>query len=260
VRIALIGDSHGHLPALEAVLKAARDAGPDLIVHIGDVLTAPFSPDPVEDSIALLKAEGVVTICGNHDLVMRSPGTPEWQRAIDLRVAARGGPPGPWVRYVPIGQARMTPETIAWVRALPDDLRVDVARPGDVYVSHSLPGNPFATITGSDPRETFTDEMREAAFARPDPAEADLILCGHSHSPKTLFRNRADGQQQIVVRTGATIGWDVQPGSAERPAGYAIVTRFPDGWRGELKATTWRPTDPTWHWRREIDRLEAAER
>ena len=38
-----------------------------------------------------------------------------------------------------------------------------------------------------------------------------------------------------------------------------MLTRFPDGWRGELKVTTWRPTDPNWHWHREIDEIEAAE-
>ena len=55
MRIALIGDSHGFLPALEAVLSASRAAAPDLVVHCGDLVTVPFSPDPPAESVELLR-------------------------------------------------------------------------------------------------------------------------------------------------------------------------------------------------------------
>jgi predicted phosphodiesterase len=249
MRIALIGDSHGHLPALEAVVAAARAAAPDLIVHCGDLVTIPFSPDPPGQSFDLLRAEGIPTIYGNHDLMMRAWGTPEWERAIALRLV-RGYAPGPWVRHVAAGQAALGEADLAWLRALPEDMVL----PERVYLTHSLPGNPFLSLDGGDEREQGVDALeREAAFARPGAAEAELILCGHAHSPKMFQRPR-----QLVVRTGAAVGPNVPTGTSERRADYAVLTHAPAGWRVSFETTAWRPRDPTWHWRRPIEEIEAA--
>src|SRR5262249_54285363 len=121
------------------------------------------------------------------------------------------------------------------------------------------PGNPFASVTGSDPREAgITPEMREAAFERPGSARAELILCGHTHVPRAIWRTRLDGRPQLIVRTGAAIGWDIQHGQVVRHGSYAVLTRRAAGWHGSFGVTYWRPRDPDWHWRRPIDELEAA--
>ena len=46
IRIGLLGDTHGHVPALEASIRGCREAGVDLVVHCGDFINTPFSPDP----------------------------------------------------------------------------------------------------------------------------------------------------------------------------------------------------------------------
>jgi predicted phosphodiesterase len=251
LRIALIGDSHGHLPALEAVLAAARASAPDLVVHCGDLVTIPFSPDPPGESFDLLRAEGVPTIYGNHDLMLRAWGTPEWEPTLALRLA-RGYAPGPWVRFVGAGQDRLRPDDLAWLRGLP----ADMALAERVYLTHSLPGNPFLSLDDGDEREQgIAPADREAAFARPGAAEAELILCGHSHMPRLLER-----PGQLVVRTGAAIGPTVPPGTELRRGDFAVVTRGPSGWEVAFESTEWRPRDPGWHWRRPIEELERAER
>lgn len=251
MRIGLIGDSHGHLPALEAVVNASRGEACDVVVHVGDLVTVPFSPDPPGDSIALLRAEGIPTIYGNHELAIRSHGTPEWELTMALRMR-RGYAPGPWVRHVPAGQAVFTDAEMAWLRALPADLSL---ADGAVYVCHSLPGNPFLSLDGGDSRERAIDVVeREAAFNLPGPARAELILCGHAHSKKVLPRER-----QTVIRTGAAIGGGLNAGSAERVGEYAIVTYRPGGWEIDFRTTTWRPTDPTWYWLRPIEAIETEE-
>ena len=58
MRIGLISDTHGSIPALQAALAACRTAAPDMIVHAGDFLSSPFSPDPPGETIALLGNEG----------------------------------------------------------------------------------------------------------------------------------------------------------------------------------------------------------
>src|SRR4051794_41127148 len=51
MRIGLIGDTHGYVPALEAAIAGCRDAGVDQIVHCGDFLSSTFSPDPPDETI-----------------------------------------------------------------------------------------------------------------------------------------------------------------------------------------------------------------
>lgn len=250
MRISLIGDSHGFVPALEAVLAAARAASPDVIVFAGDLLTVPFSPDPPAETIALLRAGDVRSIFGNHDLMLRSWGTPEWDAAMAMRLM-RGYAPGLWVSLVPDGQARLAPNDLAWLRALPAELTLDAGRPGDVYVCHAIPGNPFLSIDGSDAREKVAPEVREAALRQPKPAAADLILCGHSHVPQAFCRHT----RQLVVRTGSANGWEAHSRGPGRAGGYAVVTQRGDDWDVEFGLAPWRPRDPSWSWRRSLEEV-----
>lgn len=248
MRIALVGDSHGFVPALESVLAAARATTPDLLLFAGDLLTVPFSPDPPGESIALLRAADVRSVYGNHDLMLRSWGTPEWDAAMAMRLT-RGYRPGRWVELVPDGQARLSADDLAWLRALPGELTFDRGRPGDVYVCHAVPGNPFLSIDGSDRREQGTAELREAALRQPAPAAADLILCGHAHLPQAFCLPT----KQLVVRTGAAAGWDEGGRGAERQGGYAVVTERRGDWAIEFGLAAWRPRDPTWSWRGSLE-------
>src|SRR5688500_16791528 len=92
MRLALIGDTHGYLPALEAALTACHDAAPDLILHCGDFLSATFSPDPPGESIALLRAAGVRAICGNGEVYLRDWATERWEGSLALRRARADSP------------------------------------------------------------------------------------------------------------------------------------------------------------------------
>lgn len=248
MRIGLIGDSHGFVPALETAIAACRAAGVDVLVHCGDAITCPFSPDPPGESIALIRAEGIPTVAGNHDMIVRAWGTLEWEAVMALRMV-RGYPVGSWVERVAHGQRRLTDEELAWLRGLPMELLLSARRQDDVYLSHALPGNPFLSVDGGDAREQgVTDAMRAAAFALPGPGAADLVLTGHSHVPATFRRDT-----RTVVRTGAAIGWDVPPGAEERPCGYAVATLGHDGWDVGHGVATWRPRDPHWTWRSSLE-------
>lgn len=44
MRIAVLSDIHGNLPALEAVLADLRAHAPDLVVNLGDCATGPLWP------------------------------------------------------------------------------------------------------------------------------------------------------------------------------------------------------------------------
>jgi predicted phosphodiesterase len=65
VRIALISDIHGNLPALDAVLHDIRIRGNvDAIYHLGDLVG--YAPWPNE-VVARLVEEGITGVAGNYD-------------------------------------------------------------------------------------------------------------------------------------------------------------------------------------------------
>ncbi len=75
-RIAVIGDPHGNLPAVEAVLARLREESPDAVFHAGDVVNGPCSRATLE----LLESEGISGVFGNHEeyiLLCDGPETPE---------------------------------------------------------------------------------------------------------------------------------------------------------------------------------------
>ncbi|HLZ09542.1 MAG TPA: metallophosphoesterase [Chloroflexota bacterium] len=255
MRIALIGDTHGYLPALEAAVAACRALAPDLIVHCGDFLSTPFTPDPPEETIALLKAEGISAIVGNGEAYLRDWGTPRYGADLVQR-RARADSPDYFLPYVPAGQAQLRADDLAWLRALPDELVLDGARPGDVYVCHGMPGNPFSGIWPSHLTSTFdrhiTVEIRDAALSRRGPAEADLILHGHAHSPFVQPTELPNGRTALAVRgTGIRVDDSLQ----KWWVGYVVLTHrgtshslgFAE-WDILLGAVPWTPRDPSWTW------------
>ena len=240
MRIALLADSHGFAPALEAGLAACRAAAPDLLVVLGDVLTCPYSPDPAGDSIALARDAGVPFVLGNHDLLLRAHGTAEWEDVMAMR--AMRGPPraARWIEHMAAGKAVLAPDDLAWLRTLPLELAFD---DGKVFASHGLPGNPFLSVDGIDPRETDLTDVRAAAFARPEVAAAELVVVGHNHLPLVTVRSG-----QMVVRVAAACGWGAQRRDAERFGGYAVLTRRGLTWEVEHRTFPWRPRNPGWTW------------
>src|SRR3990170_6662821 len=63
MRIGLISDIHGNLPALEAVLQRLEEERVDRIVCLGDVAVGPFA----SESASRVRALGYATIRGNWD-------------------------------------------------------------------------------------------------------------------------------------------------------------------------------------------------
>lgn len=264
MRIALIGDTHGDVRAIEAALAACQCAAPDLVVHCGDFLSTPFTPDPPEETIALLRAEGVRAIIGNGEAYLRDWGTPRYEFDLEQR-RARADSPDYFLPLVPEGQAELTPDDLTWLRSLPDELILDGGRPGDVYVCHGMPGNPFSGIWPAHLTSTFdrhiTSDIRDVALSRPGPAEADLILCGHAHAPLVLPTQLPNGRMALAVRG---TGVRVEGHPPAQWVGFVIVTHrgstLPLGyadWQVTLDSVPFKPRDPTWVWNQPPRRAKA---
>lgn len=199
-RIALIGDIHGNLPALEAVLAHADAAGGvDAIYNVGDSIG--YGPFPGE-VLRLLRERRAVSILGNIDRkVLRFPEKEDLWRAKKRpeKFAALE-----WAWDV------MSPEARAYVEALPTTRHLEIAG-RTVMLCHGSP----ESLTESLFPDTPMSRLRELARL----AGADCILCGHSHEP---FAREIDGT------------WFVNPGSVGRQndgdprARYALLELTPE--------------------------------
>jgi predicted phosphodiesterase len=253
MRIALISDTHGSVPALAAVLRACQAASPDLIVHAGDFLSSPFSPDSPSETIAVLRASGARAIIGNNEVYLRDWGTPRWEAALAQR-RQRPDSPDYFLSFIPAGQAELTAADLAWLRDLPEELVLDGARPGDVYVCHGMPGNSFTTTWDTDPRFTpaFTAEDLAAAFSSPGVAGADLILCGHTHVPLLQRTSLPNGRTALVIRCAGVTAVGDPPHAWF--CGYALLTHRAATaasvveWEVTIASVAYQPRDPTWRW------------
>jgi diadenosine tetraphosphatase ApaH/serine/threonine PP2A family protein phosphatase len=66
VRVALLSDVHGNLPAFEAVIADVRSAGVDAIWNLGDLVGYGAQPD---ECVQLARETCDLCLIGNHDLV-----------------------------------------------------------------------------------------------------------------------------------------------------------------------------------------------
>lgn len=218
MRIGLISDCEGDVAALDAALAGIRRHAPDVLVHAGDILRCPFSPDPPAETIALLQAERVQAVLGNHDRYLIDWGTPRWPHSLWMRLR-RSDPAGAWLDEIPDAQAQIRPADLEWLRALPEEF---VLTDG-VFVCHGMPGNPWNSIWPSHPQYdgNVSDLDRAASLRMLAENRIELVLCGHVPEPWEYRDRLPDGRELHVVRAG--------PRSAER-VGYAVLTGKRGSW------------------------------
>ncbi len=228
MRVALVSDIHGNLPALQAVAAAIEAAGADLVLNLGDIAAGPLWP---RETVAWLAERGWPTIAGNHErqalaaAPSRDPadGDDAWTAA-ELGAAER-----------------------AWLAALPATLS---AADGAIEAFHGVPGRDviglLETVTagyraGGDPgvRAATAGEID----ARLAGLRASVLVCGHTHWPRVV--RLADGTLAV------------NPGSVGRPAyahdrphhhvvetgsphtRWALLQRTDEGWTAQLQQTAY---------------------
>jgi len=184
MKVGLIGDVHGNLPALEAVLEALRGAGIEALWNVGD-LTG-YGPFPNE-VIERLRAEGAVSIIGNYDQkVLAFPRKKEtWRRT-------KGASKFLAFRWT---YENLSPESRAYLGELPVEKRLKV-QGHRILLTH---GSPAAIDEALGPE---TSAKRFKILARL--AQSDVVACGHTHR---AFTHEAEG---VLF---------VNPGSVGRPEG-----------------------------------------
>ena len=188
MRIAVLSDIHGNLPALEAVLASLEPY--DAVWQLGDVVG--YGPQP-DEVVARLRDLGATGVRGNHDAAAVGELSTEAFND-EARAAVE------WTART------MSPETRKWLAALPQ--------------RHQE--TPFTLAHGS-PRDPTWEYVYSIAVARSNfPAFAtDHCLVGHTHVP-LAFRD-AGGRIEAVPGThGTSLTLDerrtiINPGSVGQP-------------------------------------------
>ena len=214
LRIAAISDIHSNLAALEAVLADVERRRVDVVVNLGDIVSGPLDPAGTANRLMPL---GFPTIRGNHERQLLTQPTAlrcQSDRHADEVLAAG---------------AR------AWLASLPPTLRLTA----DVLLCHGTAESDLDYLL----EHVDEDGARAATLAeieaRAGGYGASLILCGHSHMPRSV---RLDAGQ-LVVNPGSVglpaYAWDhphphvMEAGSPH--ARYAIAEHGDDRrWTAEL--------------------------
>lgn len=151
MRIALIADVHGNLPALETVMQAVKKHSPDMILSLGDQVN--LGPCPRE-TLALLRAENAVCLHGNHERYLLSvmAGDPGYEGANFDAARFQAG--------------LLTREAITF----PHTLEIEGAT-----FCHAMPGDDRFPVFDADKALPLLRAMR---FDR-----STHVFCGHGHNP-----------------------------------------------------------------------------
>lgn len=196
--ITIFGDIHANLPALEAVFQDIEARGLDNLYCLGDIVG--YGPFPNE-VIELIRTQGIPTLMGNYDQSVGNDSfkcgcanTGELERL-------RGELSTEWTN------AQTTDDNKAFLRALPchipvqlDDLKV--------LLVHGSPHKVNEYLFEDRPVIYFEHIM--------DAANADVLVCGHTHLP---YHKVLPSGRQIV-----NVGSVGKPKDHDPRAGYAVLT------------------------------------
>jgi predicted phosphodiesterase len=201
-RLAVLGDIHGNVLALEAALKDIKKQKPDRIIVTGDLVF--FGPRPAEaiDRLRALEGDGAAIVQGNTDIAVA-----------DFDYAAAF----PWFDEVPSGhraaaewaQEQLSDEQVDWLRRLPSERRI-WADGLLVLGCHASPGSQTAGLsTDLDPTVTVERVTR---------TDARVIACGHTH----IADVRELGRKLICNPGSCGVAFDGDPAAC-----WALLT-IPD--------------------------------
>ncbi|MBN1976096.1 MAG: metallophosphoesterase family protein [Anaerolineae bacterium] len=175
MRLAVLSDVHGNLPALEAVLADIEAQGePDAYLVLGDL--AAFCPWPSETLARLQELPEALFLQGNTDRYLitgqrpkPSPvRSPEDWTAMPTKLAERDAN----FRWT---VERLSYDDFQFLRDLPTRFDLDVPGYGRVVAVHANAQDDETSLTP----DTSDDEMRDY-FSDLD---ARLVLYGHTHRP-----------------------------------------------------------------------------
>jgi predicted phosphodiesterase len=190
MRIAVLCDIHGNLPALDAVLAEVELLDVDTIVVGGDVVPGPFMAETVE------RLRGL----GDRARFVMGNGDREVVEAFDA-----GPPPEPadetqFARFTGWAASRLDRGQRDFLAGFEPVVRLPVDDVGPVLFCHGSPRSDTEIITQLTPPERLRPMLADV--------EEPTVVCGHTHHQ---FALEVDGRR--VLNAGA-VGMPYQGAAA----------------------------------------------
>ena len=136
MRIGLIGDTHGDMPALGRQYAAAGMPASIKSCTAATFSLPPFSPDPPDETIAFLRAENITAISGNGEISFSHWNTPMWEAALAQRMR-RPDSPAHFLPQVAAGQAALSSDSLAAMihstRLYSNQVKSSASSPGQTW-------------------------------------------------------------------------------------------------------------------------------
>jgi putative phosphoesterase len=214
MRIGLLGDIHGNVAALDAVLKELKRAKPDVIAITGDLVLNGPRPAEVVERVRELEAKGAVVVQGNTDVAVA-----------DFDYAAAF----PWIDEVPAthraatewAHERLSDEALDYLRRLPAERRIT----DDGTMTLICHGSP-----GSQTNGLSSDLDPSVIVERVARTDARAIACGHTH----VAEIRDLGLKLICNAGSCGYAFDGDPG-----ASWALISLDGETVEAELRRTVY---------------------
>ncbi|MBE2978662.1 metallophosphoesterase family protein [Priestia megaterium] len=160
-RIAIISDIHGNSLALEAVLSDISHRGINAIFNLGDSLYGPLDP---LGTFKLLMEHNITHIMGNCDRMI---------------VDSSDNDSSSTINYV---KRSLTIEALDWLQQHSRSLIID-----DIFLCHGTPHSDEVYLLEEMTEEGATLKSSKDIINALEGVEQDVVLCGHSHIPRTLY-------------------------------------------------------------------------
>lgn len=213
MRMAVVSDIHGNLPALEAVVAHFKHHGVDAVINLGDNLSGPLLP---LETAQYLMTQDWIHLSGNHDRQLLAYGT---EQCTDIDELA---------------YSQLTPKELAWLKTLFPKGNLGT----DILFCHGTPASDSEYFLETVDIHGARMATRKEVDARLGTTQAKLVLCGHTHKPRTI-RSSSD---QLIVNPGSVglPAYDdatpyrhvIENGTPD--AHYAILELLNDHWIASL--------------------------
>jgi len=192
--VALLGDIHANLPALEAVIAHAQMQGAEQFWNTGDFVGYGAFPNEIFDCLRRIEARSVI---GNYDFKVLNFPHKQFKWKKNKR-------PGKFLAFK-WAHEQLSEDNERYLRTLPEKLHMNIET-RRVLMVHGSPESIDEMLSGDTP----TERLEKLAKGE----DADIIACGHTHQ---AFLRQVNGV------------WFINPGSVGRQgdgdprASYALL-------------------------------------
>lgn len=234
MRLAVLADIHGNLPALEAVVADVERYQPDHVIVAGDLINStPFSVEVVE---FIMRRDWLV-IRGNHEFYYLDFKSPRVHPDLEN--------PSRWKALHHL--SRLIPEDMgSYLAVLPDDLSLKWPSHEPLRVVHGMPGDPRAAVfpftTDEQASELLAGVVEHTVVTAHSHVPGERQVTRQAHAPSALSPNPPFKDPELRADH-----WHViNPGSVGLPlngnpdADYAILDSVTGADEGEGWAVTYR--------------------